>query len=75
MATKKKKTNIDNDDDSLNITTITYQRIKNLGDFENERIEITMEVKNNDPDATLDKGKYWVERKLAQYELEKADWK
>lgn len=48
----------------MNITTITYRRIKNRGNFENEQLEITIDVTGKDPSTEFDSLKKFVEKKL-----------
>lgn len=55
---KKKKS-------ELKIQTITYSRLKNLGDYENERVELTIQVPiGTDPIDALREAKYWVANRL-----------
>lgn len=34
----------------MQIKTITYQAVKNLGNYESERLEMTVELEGEDPD-------------------------
>lgn len=56
---KKKKSN------KVKITSITYRRIKNLGNYENEQIEATALVSGGNVDVEAAKLKRWVIEKLA----------
>ncbi len=59
---------------SLPITTITYSKLVNLGGYQNERIEATMQV-DADQEATkqFKKLKQWVED-MADAAAESVDW-
>lgn len=46
------------------ITTITYRRIKNLGNYENEQLEATTIVSSGSANDELYKLKLWVNTQL-----------
>lgn len=49
----------------MNAKTITYSRLKNLGDYNNEKVEITLEVTDGEKaDDVLNAAKDWVSSKL-----------
>ena len=58
----------------LKINTITYQRVKNLGNYETERLEVSISIdENEDPDFALKKLKFWVDKKLSLIEKPSKD--
>lgn len=49
----------------MHLTAITYQRVKNLGNYESERFEATAHVdEGEDPDGAYEALKAYVERHL-----------
>lgn len=59
----------------MRITTITYSRTKNLGNYESEKLEVTAEVENFEEDILLtavshqyETLRLWVHDKLNQKE-------
>ncbi len=49
----------------MEIQSITYRRMKNLGNFENETIEITSLVQQGDvPDTVLEQMRAWTTAQL-----------
>jgi len=49
---------------SMIFKTITYERVKNLGNYENVRIGVTAEVEDDDPGSVLKEIKKFVSVKL-----------
>lgn len=47
------------------ITTITYSRTKNLGNYESEKLEVALELEEGqDPNIEAERLKVWVLEKL-----------
>lgn len=56
----------------LKIKSVTYSKLLNLGNYENERIEITVEVNpNSDGLQELKEAKKWVKNQLNPVKKEK----
>lgn len=49
----------------LNVKQVTYSKLRNLGSFENERIECVVQVDSGDGSKELAAAKKWVESKLS----------
>lgn len=53
----------------LNITSVTYERLVNLGNFENERLSATVEISVNDsPEEAFEYLCQWVNEQLKSQE-------
>ncbi len=51
----------------LKIKSISYARLKNLGNYQNERVEVTVDVSCGEtPEIALKRAKQWVLTTLAE---------
>lgn len=48
---------------NMKVTTITYQRVKNLGNYESERMEMTIEL---DDDEDVDKAIAYIKQSVRE---------